>query len=261
MGLPTDGPADSEPRRTLKTTERSLEVLEFVMELDGGGVTQVAEGLGMSPSTAHGHLATLKRAEYLVQRGDQYHVSWTFLRYADFLTRQQEYQIATNYVEQLVQQTQCRTNFIVEEHGRGVYVQNNPGEQRTWEHSSQGNREYLHLIAAGKAILAALPDERVEQIIDKWGLAAKTPNTITDRDALLDELETIREQGFARNDEEMISGIRSVGGAVTDENDQVIGALSVGGPADRLTGEFWEEELPTIIRATTTEFEFDIRLS
>ncbi len=57
---------------------------------------------------------------------------------------------------------------------------------------------------SAKAILSAFPDERVRDIVDRHGLPAKTPQTITDPDALFEELATIRERGFALNREEIV---------------------------------------------------------
>lgn len=57
-------------------------------------------------------------------------------------------------------------------------------------------------MATGKAVLSQLPREEVESIIDKWGLPMMTENTITDREALFEDLATAREQGYSINNEE-----------------------------------------------------------
>lgn len=92
-----------------------------------------------------------------------------------------------------------------------------------------GKRVPLHNIAAGKAILAHLSEERVEEIIGQHGLEEWTERTITDREALFSELETIREQEYARNDGETFEGFRAVASPILHEG-ELLGSIVVSGP-------------------------------
>lgn len=107
-------------------------------------------------------------------------------------------------------------------------------------------------------MLAAMSDQEVESIIKDKGLEAKTENTITDIDSLFEELEEIREKGVAFNREETNLGIRAVGASITRPNGVVLGAISVSGPAHRLSGELFNEELPKKIRGTAQEIELNL---
>ena len=84
----------------------------------------------------------------------------------------------------------------------------------------------LHCTSIGKAILATLPDDEVRGIAARTGLAARTERTITDADALLAELTTVRERGYAEDREENEAGVRAVGAAIFDHTGEVLGALS-----------------------------------
>jgi len=106
-----------------------------------------------------------------------------------------------------------------------------------------GTRAPLHSTGLGKAILAHLPEERVESIVDHHGMPASTPETITDRDELFDALERIRDRGFAFDDEERLRGLRCVAAPIL-ANDDVVGAISVSGPTNRLRDDRYREELP-----------------
>ena len=86
-------------------------------------------------------------------------------------------------------------------------------------------------------LLADLPPERVAEIVAERGLAAFTPNTITDPDELNAELERIRERGFAIDDEEYDEGLRCIGAGVRDHSGHVVSALGIGGPVTRVTPE------------------------
>jgi hypothetical protein len=106
-----------------------------------------------------------------------------------------------------------------------------------------------------------LPEQRVETIIDEWGLPAATENTITDADVLLEELSTIREGSVAFNHQEQLDGVRAVGVPVDGSDGQVVGAFSVASPANRLTDDRFETELPEILLGVANEFELENSLT
>jgi IclR family acetate operon transcriptional repressor len=89
----------------------------------------------------------------------------------------------------------------------------------------------------GKAILAFLPQQVVTSIVEQHGLPALTPRTITDVAALQRELARIRKQGYAIDDVENEEGIRCVGAPIFDYRGRPVAALSLSGPAFRLTRE------------------------
>jgi DNA-binding IclR family transcriptional regulator len=120
---------------------------------------------------------------------------------------------------------------------------------------------YLHHLSAGKAILARLPEERVEAIIDKHGLVERTENTITTRAELYDELETVRERGYAYNDGEEVDGLRAVGAAVSGPDGEVLGAISLSGPKSRMRGERFDQGIPQAVKETADVIEFNIKMS
>ncbi|SDN24550.1 transcriptional regulator, IclR family [Halogranum gelatinilyticum] len=249
-------------RRTLKSTETTLEILDLLKERDGARVTELAELLDRAPSTVHSHLATLESQEYVVKEGDIYYLGLHVLELGDYVqNRKEAYKMAKSYTEQLAEETECRAVFVVEENGRGVYLHTYSGKHAVWRYSTVGKRFYLHQTAAGKALLSQLSADRVDDIVDQWGLPQKTENTITDRGRLLDELDEIRERGYSVNREEQLDGVKAVGVPVTGPNDEVLGAFSVASPANRLTGEWFTEELPNVVLGVANEFELEYSLS
>jgi DNA-binding IclR family transcriptional regulator len=93
------------------------------------------------------------------------------------------------------------------------------------------------------------------------GLEPETENSITTRDALLEELDEIDERGYAYNHEEQLDGVKAMGVPVCRSNGQVLGAFSVASPANRMKGEWFENELPETILATANEFELQVSLT
>lgn len=135
------------------------------------------------------------------------------------------------------------------------------GDHSAWTHADAGKRTHLHVTAAGKAILAHLPEERTREIVDRRGLPPKTDATITDEETLLEELKEIRSRGIAINRGENIDGIRAVGAPVRGADRNVIGAFSVSGPANQLTREPFKTELPEMLLVITNEFELELQLT
>lgn len=246
----------------VRAATTSFAVAETLQMLDGGGVSAVAEELGMAKSTIHAHLRTLEDAEYIVREGDQYHVGLRFLELGEFArSRKEEYNISQSKVFELAEKTQERAQFIVEEHGYGVYLYREVGDRAVHTDPGIGKRIPLHSTAAGKSILANIPEERVEWIFETRGLEPVTDNTITDYDALMTELETIREQGYAINLEENVPGLHAVGVAITPDESDVCGALSVSGPSHRLRDDLLREEIPRLLLGTVNELELNLKYS
>jgi DNA-binding IclR family transcriptional regulator len=120
-----------------------------------------------------------------------------------------------------------------------------------------GRQIHLHCSSAGKAILAHYPRQRVDEIIDRWELPPHTENTITDRAELYNELDRVRERGYAFNREEHVEGVHAIAAPIR-HNQETIGVISVSGPANRLQGKRLEEELPSLLLSTINEIELNI---
>ncbi|MCO8256836.1 IclR family transcriptional regulator [Haladaptatus sp. AB618] len=252
----------SEGSRTLKSGTTLFRVLESLRESDGASVTELADRLGLAKSTVHVHLSTLKAARYVVQEGDVYYVGLRFLGLSEYArTRKEAYRLAESLVVELAEETDERAQFIAEEHGKGIYLYRETGERAVRTDSGVGKEILLHSTAAGKAILALFPDERIHEIVDRWGLPARTSATITDKKRLWTEIETIRERGYAFNRGENIESLNAVGVPVKRSDGTVIGAFSVSAPAHRLEGERLETQVPELLLGVTNELELKIAYS
>ncbi|PAU85106.1 transcriptional regulator [Halorubrum salipaludis] len=241
-------------RGRVKAVDTTLDVVQFLHRAGSASIEEVAEAVGVGTSTAHRHLTTLHERGYIVREGNEYELSLRFLTHGG---RRRETLPANELIHRKVRQlsgdTSERVQFITEEHGERVYMYTHAGPDAVKTDATIGKRGPLHVSAAGKAILANLPTERRERILD--GVAA---NGTAEREALDEELEAVRERGYAFNDEESTSGLRAVGVPVRYESDTVLGAISVSGPANRLTGEYFREELPNLLLGTVNEIELNI---
>lgn len=246
-------------RSRVKSVDTTLDIVQYLHRAGSASIEDVASAVGIGTSTAHRHLVTLYERGYLVRDGNEYELSLLFLTHGG---RRREKlpanELINKKVRQLSEETSERAQFIAEEHGKRIYMYTHAGSDAVKTDATIGKRGPLHVSAAGKAILANLPADRRDRILDEDG-EAETEAGTPEREALEQELRTVREQGYAFNDEESTSGLRAVGVPVRGRDGVILGAISVSGPANRLTGEYFEEEIPELLLGTVNEIELNIQ--
>lgn len=247
---------------TVGATETTLRILETLKDLDGAGVTELANVLDIPKSTVHSHLATLQKNEYVVKNEDVYHVGLQFLQFGEYIrSRMRIYDVARPEVEHLAEQTGELSNLLVAEHGQGVYLHRAQGTKAVKLDTYAGMRVNLHCTALGKALLASLPEERVDEIIDMHGLPAQTETTITDPEELKRELAEVREQGYAIDNGERLTGLRCVAAPIMDDRSSPRGAISISGPTSRMKGDRLEGELLELLLNAANVIELNMNYS
>lgn len=246
----------------VRAVDRSLRIVQALQEISGGTVTDIANHVSLPKSTVYNHLQTLHAEEYVTRAGEQYELGLRFLEHGGHKRdRMDVFQVAKAEIEELADETAELVNLLVEEHGRGVYLYRERGENAVALDSFVGKRQYLHSTAFGKAMLAYMADERVEEILDRHGMPTRTEWTISDREVLFEELAAIREQEYATDDEESLDGLRCVASPILTQDDEVLGAISVSGPISRLSGDRFEREVPNLLRSTTNVVEINMAYS
>lgn len=243
----------------IKSNETLFELIDTLKQLDGAGITELATRMGVSKSTIYRHLTTLENHEFVVREGQEFRLSLKFLDYGGYVRRTNEManQIRPR-IEKLADETGELSAYVTEEYGQGVFVFRGIGDKAVGTDGGIGKRFHLHSLAAGKAILAEFSPERVDAIIETHGLSAYTDNTITEADELREELDTVRDRGFAIDRQEHLKGLHAVAAPVHGSNGELCGAFSVAGPSHRLKGEWFTEEIPELLLGTINEFQLDI---
>lgn len=249
-------------KNTVKSSEKTLEILENIRDLGEVGVTELADEIGMSKATVHHHLSTLEDKEYIVKSGSKYRIGLRMLEMGEHARQQTGvFDIAKSEVDDLANRTGEIANLMVEEHGKGVYVYIAAGDQAVNLDTDEGTRQYLHTSALGKAILATMPPERFESVIERHGLPPQTENTVTDRATLEAELDEIRDRGVAFDGQERAEGIRCVAAPITDNRGELIGAVSVSGPSTRMRDDRFHNEIPEVVQDTATVIGINVSYS
>ena len=223
-------------------------IIGKLAELDEAGVTELANNLDITKGTIHNHLETLEENELVVKEDGRFRLSLRFFELGERIKNQYKiYEVGRPEVDKLADETGELGNILVEEHGRGIYLYRAKGENALSLDTGIGSRVYLHQTGLGKAILANLPDERVGAIIDQHGLEPSTEHTLTTRDALFEDLERIRDRGYALDMEERAEGIRCISAPVITNDGVVRGAVSVAGPMSRMRGDHLESTVAEMV--------------
>ncbi|MFB6131758.1 MAG: IclR family transcriptional regulator [Salinigranum sp.] len=242
----------------IQAVKRLFSIIDALEALDGAGITALSERTGIPNSTVHRYLSELLNNGYVVKKGQKYHLSLRFLQLGEYV-RNREFvsDIIKPKVRQIAVQTGEHATFAVNEDGAGVVVYTESGNNAVKTGIRVGQRIPLHCFAAGKAILAHLPEEDVERIVDERGLPSYTENTITDWEELMEELDEIREQKYALDAGEYVDGLLSVAAPVHGPDEQILGALGVAGPAHRMQKDW----IPDFMVGTANEVKLNVKYS
>lgn len=226
------GAADS--RYVVQSVARCLRLLDLLGEHAALGlsVTEAARLLGASKSATFAVLQTLIADDFVVEvaPGPRYRLGPAILRLADCQTRSMPLIEAVRPVmQELTGETGWTSRLAVSEQGYALFIDRVDGGGTIRFFTPLGRREMPHHSAAGKAMLAAADEDQVRAIVAETGLPERTQHTITDVDALLQDLALIRERGFAIDDEEDDVGVLCVGAAFAGRDGTCAGAVSITG--------------------------------
>ncbi|HXC45408.1 MAG TPA: IclR family transcriptional regulator [Solirubrobacteraceae bacterium] len=226
-------PTLREPRYS-QSLERGLAILGcFTPEKPVQGIADLADELGMSRSTTHRYVITLVALGYLEQGASRkYRLG---LRVTDLgmsvLNSTGLREHARLYLEELRQRTSYTVNLAVLDGPEILYVDRarsfRRGQSKIDLGLALGSRLPAYCTSMGKLLLAYLPEPEQRELIADIKLAKRGPNTITSKKNLRSELEHVREESFAVNDEELAPGLHSIAAPVRNDTRDVIAAVNI----------------------------------
>ena len=207
---------------------------------DGMTLTQIAERMGLPPSTAHRLLTTLEQERYV--HFDHERRLWSvgvqaFITGAAFLRTRNLVGIARPYMRALMNESTETVNLAIEDEHEAVYLAQVECRQMMRALARPGARVPLYCSSVGKALLCAASGDDLAKAIERQAMRRLTDKTIINRTALRHELALTRERGFAVDDEEHAFGLRCVAGLVFDEYGEPMAAISISGPTARISSD------------------------
>jgi IclR family acetate operon transcriptional repressor len=223
----------------VQSLTRGLSILEALAKSDSGRtLTDVAQRVGLPPSTTHRLLSTLEKLGYVFQAGDLglwYVGLQAFTVGAGFLTSRDWVAQSHPYMRRLMEQAGETANLAILDGVEAVFIDQVQCHETMRTIVRLGSRVPLHASGVGKAIFATLADEQIDAIFKVKGLPRITDNTITSPETMWASLRVIRQRGFSFDDEEHLVGTRCVASPIYDEHAESLGAISVAGPVSRLS--------------------------
>jgi IclR family acetate operon transcriptional repressor len=241
----------------VRSLERAFELLEHLADAGGElALSELTEVSGLPMPTIYRLMRTLVNRGYVRQEpSKRYALGPRLIRLGEGAGRLLG-SWARPALTRLVDEVGETANMAVLEGDEAVYVAQVPSRHSMRMFTEVGRRVRPHCTGVGKALLAQLSEPRVREILERTGMEAQTRNTLTDPEALLAELERIRERGYAVDDEEQEIGVRCV--AVPLPGAPALTALSVSGPSARMTGETVQDVVP-VMREIAGRFAEELR--
>ncbi|ELZ03422.1 IclR family transcriptional regulator [Natrialba asiatica] len=241
-----------------RSVERAFRIVDELSENGGGRASELAARLEMPVSTVHDYLQALVETGYVTAENKEYRTSTRFLEVGHRQRHRLEVVKAVrDELATVADETGEHVTLLIEEHDQAVILAVQEGPDAINLFAYPGARMPLHATAPGKAMLAHMTDGRVAELVDQ-GLVEVTSRTVTDPDVLLEQLETVRQRGYAVDEGERIAGMVCIAAPVLDKREQIQGAICVCGPESRL-GETRREEIADVVQraANVTQVNLD----
>lgn len=247
---------------TLQSVERAIAILKaFSLEKPERGVGELSRELGLHKSTISRLMSTLEQGGLLARNPEthRYRLGIDLIGLAAQVVGYMDVrEVAHPFLRSLADECQESVNLVVldvppEHSERDAHVVNIeqfvPPARRVTNIGRVGRRMPPHCTAAGQVLLAYLPPASLQEILPEH-LEVFTPHTIADRVRLDRELDAVRRQGYAVVQEELEKGLNALAAPIHDHRGRVVAAVSISGPAYRVTPEMFDPLAGRLLETT-----------
>ena len=243
--------AEKEPKARsggVQSIERAFGLLETMADAGGiMGLSQLATASGLPLPTIHRLVRTLVDLGYLRQEPSrQYVLGPRLIRLGESSSNMLSIW-ARPHLAALVDELGESANLAMLDGDQIVYVAQVPSRHSMRMFTEVGRRVLPHCTAVGKAIMADLPESQVRELLNRTGMPKHTNNTLTSPDDFTAQLALAAKNGYAMDEGEQEIGVRCVAVRVPDVPSRL--ALSVSGPAERMTQELVDRAVPLLVQA------------
>lgn len=232
-----------EDPETVQSVTRALHILAAMAE-EGQplALTDLAAKVGLKTTTVHRLLSTLIAHGFAEQDRStaRYYLGIKAFEIGNAALANMDIRtVARPFLKQLVEGLNETANLAILDRGEVVYIDQMESTNIVIVRmfARVGSRGPAHCTGSGKALLAGLADEELQPLLERMKLVRFTPQTLTDRRALLGELQRIRADGFALDRGERDEGVNCVAAPIYNAERRVVAAVSVSGPTARMGEE------------------------
>jgi len=241
-------------RYKIDAVARGLEILAlFTTERPSMNLTEIVSATQLTKSTAFRMVSTLELLGYLERDPEtrQYHPGLKVLQLGfTALNSLDVAQIGQPYLKSLSDACGETTNMAIREGAEIVYVARNATRQIIGVNVQRGSRSPAYCTSMGKAQLIDLSQKELVDLLGEGPYPKMTPNTIMYLKDMVLELEKIRQQGYAINDEELAIGLRSVAAPIRGSMGKIVAAINISVPGSRISRHEMEEQLAPMVMDT-----------
>lgn len=221
----------------IQSVDRAMQVLEILRKEKKSGVTEIGNKLGVNKSTAFRILSTLEDKGF-VEKDDvtsKYKLGIRLIKFSNSVINDLDItKIAKPLLRELVEMTGESAHLCILSKSKAVFIDQVKSSEVINVSAKIGGEEPLYCSAVGKSMIAFLPEKQLNDLIDIQKFIAFTPRTITSRQVLLEQLEKIKEVGYAVDDEEINSGVRCIAAPIRNFKGKVVASVGISCPANRV---------------------------
>ena len=235
----------------VQSVDRAISILQVIAQTGAAGVTEISNALGVHKSTVGRLLSTLESRGLVEQSANRgrYRLGFGVVQLAAGVTKKYDLSVVSRPICQHLAETVGETvNVAVNEGHSVVSVEQVIGAATVTTVNWVGQRTPMHATSAGKVFLANLTPQELKSVLAK-GLQRYTDHTIVDTSVLLNQLESVRELGYAQALEEHEVGLAAVAAPIRSLEGNVIAALTVSGPTFRINADSIPSVVPHLLSA------------
>jgi len=247
----------TKPNNLVQTIERTSLILDILGQSPHGiSIRELSDKIKLPKGTIHRLLSSLSYFGYVRQdsKTRNYLLGFKVVELGNLLLSQLDLRKeAAPFLKDLAERTKETVHMVVFDRNEVVYIDKVEGDQNPSGlrmASRIGLRNPAYSSAVGKVLLSLFPEEALNLFLKEKKLHKRTENTITDPSQLKEHLKMVRIQGYAIDDEENEKGVRCVGAPIYDESGNAVSAVSISGPAFRITKKVIQEILKKEVMET-----------
>ena len=242
----------AKPKTSLSSVANAIRLIKAFSDDEYEiGISDLGKRLHLPKSTVHRLASTLVEAGMLEQNNEtgKYRLGLAIFELGSLVRRKMDFSSeAKPFLMELREKTGETVHLAILDQASIVYINSLESKQAIRMTLDVGLRKPAYSTGAGKVLLAFQADEALARLF-AGGLKELTANTIVDPDQFRQELAAIRARGYAVADEENELGVRSLAAPVRDHFGNVIAAVSIAGPAQRLTRKALSSFAPDVVSA------------
>ncbi|MDD3840743.1 MAG: IclR family transcriptional regulator [Clostridia bacterium] len=236
----------------IQSVDRALSILELLSDYNEGlRITDISEKVGLHKSTVYRLLSTLIYKDFVVQdiETNKYKTTLKLFELGSKKIKNTDLvSVSKAYTKKLMECVNEVVHLVVREGNHIVYIDKVEADNTIRMASTIGKRNPMYCTAVGKAILAYLPEQEVQEIWNNSKIEKRTQYTITDFKVLRMELDSIKQRGYAVDNEENEVGVRCVSAPIFNRIGKTDAAISISGPAIRVTEDKVEAIAQEVIK-------------